>query len=294
MSRSGAPSEARFFSLLARQFPKPTYAVLKQVPIPVQKHDGWHSQHVDAVVVGAWESREAAILGFEIKASRASWLQELKDPYKAEGAALFCDAWYILADQDVVRPEEMPKNWGLYVPRKGRLTLEKPAASIPPKELGREALFSILKEFMLQVNSTSAKTTLKRQYELGRQAGKTEAGRLFKQVLQDLRDDQKPEELERLRRFLAMGPFELRPDRVKLMEELFQSFTQWNSIAPTESAIKAVKFLSENGTGELSRELLHVRSKLEALLESVDESVHNLKAMEESRKPSSGGSSNES
>lgn len=294
MTHSIAPSEARFLSLLAREFQKPTYAILKQVPVPVHRHDGWHEQRVDAVVIGAWESRGTAILGFEIKASRPSWLTELKDPSKAEGAALFCDAWYVLADEDVVRIEEMPKNWGLYVPRKGRLVLKKPAISISPKELGREALFSILKEFMLQVNSTSAKTSFKKQYDLGYQAGKTEAGKLFKQVLQGLEADRKPDQLECLRRFVFTGPEEFRADRIKLMERLFESFTQWNSAAPTENAIKAVEFLSENGTRKLTQELLNVRSRLQSLLESVDENVNNLKVMEESNRLSPKDPNNES
>lgn len=278
MAYRGVASEARFFGLLAKEFRKPTYAILKQVPIPVRRHDGWGEQRVDAIVVGAWESREAAILGFEIKASRSSWLSELKDPPKAEGAAVFCDAWYILADQDVVQAKELPQNWGLYVPKRGSLELVKPAKKIIPRELPREAIFSVLKEFMVQVNSTSVKTAFKRSYDLGYQAGKSEAGKLFNEVLQRIMADRKPDELERLRGFLTIGPHELRPGRIDLMEKLFESFTKWNSLQPTKAAIKAIEFLSDRGFGKCIKQLSDIEVDVEKLLNFVKESRVNAEA----------------
>lgn len=71
----------------------------------------------DAIAIGVWPSTGHRILGFEIKVSRADWLRELKDPWKSEAFAKFCDRWSLVIPRaDIVKPGELPDGWGVMVP----------------------------------------------------------------------------------------------------------------------------------------------------------------------------------
>lgn len=71
------------------------------------------SRHADAVAMGLWPSRGLEVEGIEIKVSRQDWLNELKQPEKAEAVAKFCDRWWIAAPKGLVKPDELPRTWGL-------------------------------------------------------------------------------------------------------------------------------------------------------------------------------------
>ncbi|HEB42043.1 MAG TPA: hypothetical protein ENI08_03425 [Candidatus Dependentiae bacterium] len=82
----------------------------------------------DLIVVGLWPSRGIELEGFEVKASRSDWLNELKHPAKAESIAKYCDRWWlVVGDKDIVKEGELPSNWGLLVPR-GKQLIVKVAA----------------------------------------------------------------------------------------------------------------------------------------------------------------------
>lgn len=70
---------------------------------------------VDFMAVDCWKGRdEWAVHGFEIKASRADWLAELRNPEKAETAIRYCDRWWlVVSDLRIVLPGELPPKWGL-------------------------------------------------------------------------------------------------------------------------------------------------------------------------------------
>jgi len=56
-------------------------------------------------------------MGFEVKASRSDWLNELKNGQKADDLAKYCDYWYlVVGDKDFVKEGELPKTWGLIAP----------------------------------------------------------------------------------------------------------------------------------------------------------------------------------
>lgn len=68
----------------------------------------------DALVMSLWPSRGCEITGFELKASRADWLAELKAPAKADHVMRYCERWCVLAAPQVVREAELPRGWGLW------------------------------------------------------------------------------------------------------------------------------------------------------------------------------------
>ena len=57
-----------------------------------------------------------AVHGFEVKVSRSDWLRELKDPCKSEAWSRYCHHWWLVAPRDVVKPGELPENWGHLAP----------------------------------------------------------------------------------------------------------------------------------------------------------------------------------
>jgi hypothetical protein len=72
------------------------------------------NRRADAIAVSVWPSTGLELHGFEIKVSRSDWLREMKDPWKAEAIAKYCDKWWLaLAEPGIVKPEELPKGWGV-------------------------------------------------------------------------------------------------------------------------------------------------------------------------------------
>lgn len=74
----------------------------------------WDQQEIDAVAVCLWPSDHHALLGFEVKCSRADWLREIKpDITKSERTRALCDSFTVVAPANVVAFGELPQGWGL-------------------------------------------------------------------------------------------------------------------------------------------------------------------------------------
>jgi len=69
----------------------------------------------DAMAFHCWRSEGIAVHGFEIKVSRADWLNELQKPEKSEGFIKRSHYWWIAAPENIVKLEELPATWGLRV-----------------------------------------------------------------------------------------------------------------------------------------------------------------------------------
>ena len=91
-------------------------------------------------------SRGFSILGFEIKSHRGDWLNELKKPEKAEGIAPYCDEWWIVASENVVKIEEVPKAWGWFTPYGQGLRVLKRPEKTETIDIDRPFLMSIMKK----------------------------------------------------------------------------------------------------------------------------------------------------
>lgn len=107
----------------------PEYSVLFEVPVDgayrwtLTNEDG-HTEttsrrcrrRIDAVAVGLWRRTDYAIHGFEIKATRADLLAELRDPDKSEPGRRLCDRWWlVLKDRSLLGDSVLPDGWGLLV-----------------------------------------------------------------------------------------------------------------------------------------------------------------------------------
>ncbi len=118
---------------LRTRFASPEYAFFEEVG------DSGSSSRVyaDGVAVNMWASRGYAITGFEVKASRSDWLRELKHPDKAEPVITKCDFWYLVAPDDVYKPDEVPVSWGILSFKDGQLREKRKAPKLEPKPITR-------------------------------------------------------------------------------------------------------------------------------------------------------------
>ena len=54
--------------------------------------------------------------GHEVKVSRSDWLTELRDPEKADEFKRYMHHWWLVVpDATIVKPDELPEDWGLLV-----------------------------------------------------------------------------------------------------------------------------------------------------------------------------------
>lgn len=117
-------------SLVLARFAPPEWATFTNVAAAT----GGGTRLADAVAMNLWRSRGHAVLGFEVKRDRSDWLRELKSPEKADAVGCYCDEWYIVANPDVVQDGELPKGWGLLVPRGSSLVTVRPSVRAEREE----------------------------------------------------------------------------------------------------------------------------------------------------------------
>lgn len=129
--------------LLRERFCPPAWAFLPQV----RNGTGFSrsARTIDAIAMSLWPSRGLHMHGFEIKVRRGDWLNELKNPQKAEDLAQFCDFFWLAAPKDIVNTDEVPANWGLIIPHKAKCKVLREATILKPKPIDNLLLAAILR-----------------------------------------------------------------------------------------------------------------------------------------------------
>lgn len=136
-------SEGAVFRVLRHRYPDQQYALLAQVP---DATGASQSRWADAMAFGLWPSRGLEIEGFEIKVTRSDWLSELNAPDKSAPIQKYCHRWWIVAGaRDIVRPEELPKTWGLLIPRGDGLEAKVQAPLLKPKKVTRKFVVAVMR-----------------------------------------------------------------------------------------------------------------------------------------------------
>lgn len=162
------------YELLRSRYPAKTHALMFEV------RDGAGfsaSRSCDAIAISTWPSRGLELMGFEIKASRADWLREVRNPEKADTFSVVCDKFYVVADgKDIVQPDEVPASWGWLQRVGNRLVCEKAAPTLTPVPLDRSMLAAMLKRAIDQA-SAPGEQEFKRGVAIGREEGKKDAER---------------------------------------------------------------------------------------------------------------------
>lgn len=128
--------------LLAHKYRGDEWAYFREVP---DGTGGNMTRSVDGLAMGLWPSRGLELMGFEIKKTRSDWLRELKNPAKADAICRFCDRWYIVANKNVVKLEELPTTWGLIEAWGCQLRVKVKAPKLEPVSVDRSFLAGILR-----------------------------------------------------------------------------------------------------------------------------------------------------
>ena len=147
---------AEMIQLLRAKYDPQAYAFLTEVG----NSTGFGCRrHCDALVMSLGP-RGLEIIGIEVKVRRSDWLKELSLPEKAEAIAQYCDRWYLaVGDENIVQEGELPKGWGLMVPKApGDSLRTKTEAKLaePEPQPDRSFLAAILRQVQNQVGEEAA------------------------------------------------------------------------------------------------------------------------------------------
>ncbi len=94
---------------------------------------------VDAVGSGL------AFHGHEVKVSRSDWLSELADPSKADAMKLYMHHWWLVVpDAGIVKPGELPHDWGLLVRSGDKLRAKVSAPRLTPEPMPTDLAMSLM------------------------------------------------------------------------------------------------------------------------------------------------------
>lgn len=104
------------------------------------------NRHADALAINMYPSRGMGISGFEIKVSRPDLMKELSTPDKAEEIARFCNDWWLVVPDGLIKDTDiLPPAWGLMICKAGVLRVSKKAAPLKPQEVTKEFLCAVLR-----------------------------------------------------------------------------------------------------------------------------------------------------
>lgn len=131
------------YSLLLKKYPDGQYALMAEVSDAAGYS---RSRSADFIVVSLWPSRGLGIHGIELKSYRGDWLNEKKNPKKAENIFQYCDYFSLLTtDINIAKLDEIPDTWGWMNIENGRIKTIKEAPKQSPVALSRHFLAAMLK-----------------------------------------------------------------------------------------------------------------------------------------------------
>lgn len=133
----------------------------------------------DAIAIDTWPSKGLHLHGMEIKISRSDFLNEIKDPWKAEAFAKYCDKWwFVVAKPEIIKPGELPDGAGLMVPYQNTLKIVHQAVKRPNLEaLPRGLLVAMIKRAAAAPLPEDHLLALSARYDQGLLHGKNDASR---------------------------------------------------------------------------------------------------------------------
>jgi hypothetical protein len=119
----------------------------KYIPLTqVASSTGGANNIADIMILGAWHSSGNLLEGFEVKVSRADWLNEVKNPQKCLPSKQYCHKWWlVIADASMVKEGELPDDWGMMAVDNGSLKIIKKAPLLEPVPIAMDFLASLLR-----------------------------------------------------------------------------------------------------------------------------------------------------
>jgi hypothetical protein len=239
-------------AMLEKKYCAPSWAFFTEVKNSV----GFGNRRADGIAVAMWRSLGLEIHGFEVKCSRADWLNELKDGSKSEEIFKYCNRWWIVAaDDSIVRDGELPPTWGLQIPNGRGMRIVTKAPKLTPEPLTVWFVAEVLRR---SFDSQKRPEALDLEYERGRQRGKEEAQRL------DLKY-----ELEQ-------------SDKLKKAVEQFEkaSGLQINTWQDSKELGAAVSAVLHDGPKRILQNMEYAQSEVEHTLKQITEAVKAIRSFD--------------
>lgn len=238
---------------LAEKYKAPEYALLFEVG---NGTGGNKSRSADAVAMSLWPSRGLHLIGFEIKASRSDWLNELREPAKADAIGKYCDFWYlVVGDKKIVQDGELPLGWGLIAPRGEGLAVVKEAIKIECLPMNRSFLAGLMR----------------RNAEQDRSAIDEEIRRAVKKQI---------DELVELKVNRQIGDLKRENDK---LNEMVKTFSQVSGMPLYDFNVadiaEAVKFVRTNNITGISKIVSRVRENLEGFLTAAQNAENEIEKL---------------
>ena len=177
---------SQMHGLLRARFKSPEYAYLTEV---ASNTGAGQQRWADAVIMGLWPSRGVDLHGVEIKVSRSDWMQEKKNPEKADRIARYCDRWWLaVANDDIVRDGELPENWGLMVARGTKIIIAKDAPKLTPQPMDRTFLAALMRKIDAKFHSESRDSLMLQEYRRGEERGRVDSQVEMNHLREQLRE----------------------------------------------------------------------------------------------------------
>lgn len=132
--------------ILEKKYSKPEYEIFFEVSSSTGS--GSSARYADAVAFNTFSSRGYKITGFEIKVNRNDLLKELKSPEKAEEIFKYCDEWYLVVANNILKEtDEVPDNWGIMeINENSRIKVLRKSKKNSNVILDRKFVASLLRE----------------------------------------------------------------------------------------------------------------------------------------------------
>lgn len=237
MTKKRAPktySHVELVAHLATKYSAPAWAFLPEVP------DGTGATHrrtIDGLAMSLYPSKGLELHAFEVKATRADLLRELRSPEKADAWIGTVDYWWICANKGVVAGiDELPDLWGLLEPTGGGLRIVKPARQYPDASPDRPLLASIFRQVH---RAATTEPEIERARHQGYSHGVKEGRKWQQREHAQLEVD-----AQRLRRFESALGRTLEAGR-------------WNGVDPLEVAALVRRILDGDREAERARKRIH-------------------------------------
>ncbi len=247
--------------ILKRKFPSGQYALMKEVR---DKAGHEASRSADYMAVGLWPSRGLAINGIEVKSHRNDWLNELKNPAKAENIYQYCDYWWLLTTDDkVAYHQEIPENWGWMYLKGSVLKIAKEAPKLNPVPPSKDILATMLKRCESK-DGFILKADIEHELKAAKETGRNE----YKSI-----KEHAEQELERLR------------DEIQQFKEAsgidLRGFKRWKT--DTKKIGEAVAFISEGRHTDIKEELLELQKTTCDILNKINSGIDALNIKPENK-----------
>lgn len=252
--------EYQLIDRLIERYPAPQYAFLPQVRNSTGYSMRRQIRTADALALSLWASRGLEMHGFEIKTFRADWINELKNPEKAEDIARFCHRWWIVAPDNLVREGELPANWGLLVAKGKGLVCKKEAPQLKAKPIDYAMLAGIMRkanEVMVPLHKIEAR--IDEAYQNGLNSQKE---------ISEMRTREADGLRKCIEEFEAASGINIR--------------SRWSWAHPPEEVGRIVRFLLDKGPEGVRKQMQTTKESLLRIVRSIDAEEPKLDSKEES------------